>query len=83
MIKEKYINQISNILDVIISDGIISPNEINILQDWIDENSVYFIGDDYNLFIIPLQKFIEDGQLTKQEIDDIKEMLKRRNKIEI
>ena len=69
------IEQISNIIDVILSDGIVSPNEISVLQDWLEDNSVEFIGDDYNSLIIPLQKFIEDGQLTNMEIDNIKTIL--------
>ena len=56
--------------------------EINKLQDWLDENSVEFDGNDYNELIVPLQKFIEDGQLTKAEIDSIKKILaeKRENR---
>lgn len=76
------IEQISNIIDTVLSDGIVSPMEINKLQDWLDENSVEFDGNDYNELIVPLQKFIEDGQLTKAEIDSIKKILAEKGKID-
>lgn len=76
MIKAELIEQISKILDEILSDGIVSQEEINILQDWLDENSVEFGGNDYNEFIIPLQKFIEDGELTHKEIEKVKRIIK-------
>ena len=69
------IEQISNIIDVILSDGIVSPREINVLQDWLDNNSVEFDTYDYNTFVIPLQKFIEDGQLSNCEIENIRAIL--------
>lgn len=76
MTKVELIGQISNILGEIVSDGIVSQEEINILQDWLDENSVEFDGNDYNDFIIPLQKFIEDGKLTHKEIEKVKRTIK-------
>ena len=69
------IEQISNIIDVILSDGIVSSKEISMLQDWLDENSVEFDGNVYKEFIVPLQKFIEDGQLTSGEIESIRKKL--------
>ena len=76
MTKVELIGQISNILGEIVSDGVVSREEINILQDWLDENSVEFDGNDYNDFIIPLQKFIEDGELTHKEIEKVKRTIK-------
>lgn len=75
MTKVELIEQITNILDIILSDGIVSQVEIKILQDWIDNNAVEFDGKDYDCFIIPLQKFIEDGELTSLEIESIKAIL--------
>ena len=75
MNNKELIEQISNIIDAILSDGIVSPHEINVLQDWLDDNSVEFNDNNYSAFIVPLQKFIEDGQLTNGEIDSIKAML--------
>lgn len=67
---EKLIS-LKNIFTSIVNDNIVSPAEINLLQDWVDENAVYFVGEQYNGLIIPLQRFIEDGRLTQNEINDI------------
>ena len=69
------IEEISNLIDTILSDGIVSPKEISALQDWLDENSVEFYGNVYKEFIVPLQKFIEDGQLTSWEIESVRKIL--------
>ena len=75
MQQKELIEEISKIIDVILSDGIVSPHEISVLQDWLDENSVEFNDNNYSAFIVPLQKFIEDGQLNNAEIDSIKKIL--------
>lgn len=69
------IEEISNLIDTILSDGIVSPKEISALQDWLDENSVEFDGNVYKEFIVPLQKFIEDGQLKSCEIESVRKIL--------
>ena len=63
---------LKSLLNIIINDGTISLDEIYLLQDWIDENAVYFVGERYNDLIIPLQRFIEDGCLTENELNDIR-----------
>ena len=67
---EKLLN-LKDILNIIIGDNTITLDEISLLQDWIDENAIYFVGERYNDLIIPLQRFIEDGRLTQNEINDI------------
>ena len=69
MNNKELIEQISNIIDTILSDGIVSPMEINKLQDWLDENSVEFDSNDYNELIVPLQKFIEDMVLNQRIVE--------------
>ena len=68
---EKLLN-LKDILNIIIGDNTITLDEISLLQDWIDENAIYFVGERYNDLIIPLQRFIEDGCLTENELNDIR-----------
>ena len=63
---------LKNILNIIVDDDTTSLDEISLLQDWVDENAVYFVGERYNDLIIPLQRFIEDGYLTENELNDIR-----------
>ena len=83
MTKIELIGQISNILNEIISDDVVSQEEINILQDWLDENSVEFCDNEYIEFILPLQKYIEDGELTNEEIESIKKKISEINGLNI
>lgn len=75
--KKEMLEEVVSLLETISSDGVITIGEINILQDWIDNNGVAFIGEDYNTFIIPLQKYIEDGQLTEAETNCIKALIEK------
>ena len=71
MNKTEKLLSLKNTLNIIVKDNLISLDEIYLLQDWIDENAVDFVGERYNNLIIPLQKFIDDGNLTEKEINDI------------
>ena len=37
------------------------------LQDWVDENSVEFVGEEYYTLICPLQDFLDNGEFCGEE----------------
>lgn len=71
MSKTKLLNELLSILENICKDGIVSPNEVSKLQDWVEGNSVEFIGEEYNILIIPLQKFIDNGEFCGEEQNEL------------
>lgn len=75
MNKEQAINVLKENFMNMLADDIISDNEIEILQDWLDENGVLFIGGDYNKIILRLQRFLDDGRYTRQEIRETLQLL--------
>ena len=68
MTKIEAINLLKTKFIKMLEDGMITPNEINEIQDWIDENGVLLVGEEYNKIILPLQQFIEDGEYSDNEI---------------
>lgn len=80
MNKKELLGDLLNIVENVCKDGIVSPNEINKLQDWVDENSVEFVGEEYNTLICPLQEFLDNGEFCGEEqkklINIIKKLLK-------
>lgn len=68
MTKIEAINFLKTKFIKMLEDGIITPNEISEIQDWIDENGVLFVGEEYKNVILPLQEFIEDGEYSDNEI---------------
>ena len=71
MNKTKLLNELLSILENICKDGIVSPNEVGKLQDWVEWNSVEFVGEEYNTLIIPLQKFLDNGEFCGEEQDEL------------
>mgnify|MGYP003447294307 CR=1 FL=1 len=62
MSKTELLNELLSIVEDVCKDGIVSPNEVSKLQDWVDENSVEFVGEEYNVLICPLQEFLDNGE---------------------
>lgn len=75
MTKQNAIETLRNLFLTIVQDNIVTPEEINAIQDWIDENAFLFVGKEYEQVIIPLQKFIEDGIYTETEIQSTYDLL--------
>ena len=71
MSKKELLNELLSIVENICKDGIVSPNEVGKLQDWVEGNSVEFIGEEYNMLIIPLQKFLDNGEFCGEEQDEL------------
>ena len=67
MSKIELLNELLRIVENVCKDGIVSPNEVNKLQDWVDENSVEFVGEEYNTLICPLQDFLDNGEFCGEE----------------
>lgn len=75
MTKQNAIETLRDLFLTIIQDNIVTPEEINLIQDWIDENAFLFAGKEYEQIIIPLQRFIEDGIYTETEIKETYKLL--------
>lgn len=67
MSKIELLNELLSIVENVCKDGIVSPNEVGKLQDWVDENSVGFVGEEYNTLICPLQDFLDNGEFCGEE----------------
>lgn len=67
MSKIELLNELLSIVENVCKDGIVSPNEVGKLQDWVDENSVEFLGEEYNTLICPLQDFLDNGEFCGEE----------------
>ena len=67
MSKTELLNGLLSIVENVCNDGIVSPNEVGKLQDWVDENSVEFVGEEYNTLICPLQDFLDNGEFCGEE----------------
>ena len=67
MKKEKLLLDLLNIVNNVCQDGIVSQKEVGKLQDWVDENAVEFIGEEYNRLIFPLQSFLDNGEFCSDE----------------
>ena len=67
MSKIEILNELLSIVENVCKDGIVSPNEVGKLQDWVDENSVEFVGEEYNTLICPLQDFLDNGEFCGKE----------------
>lgn len=67
MSKTELLNGLLSIVENVCKDGIVSPNEVGKLQDWVDENSVEFVGEEYNTLICPLQDFLDNGEFCGEE----------------
>lgn len=67
MSKIELLNELLSIVENVCKDGIVSPNEVDKLQDWVDENSVEFVGEEYNTLICPLQDFLDNGEFCGEE----------------
>lgn len=77
MEKQTALNELLALVKKIMADDVITPDEVNFIQDWIDGNAVLFIGDEYYKLILPLQAFVEDGNLSKSEIENLYIAIKR------
>ncbi len=77
MTKENAIANLKKLFLIIIEDNVVTPEEINLIQDWIDENAVLFVDGEYEQVIIPLQDFIEDGVYTETEINSTYSILNK------
>ena len=71
MSKIELLNELLSILENVCKDGIVSPNEVGKLQDWVDENSVEFVGEEYNTLICPLQDFLDNGEFCGEEQENL------------
>ena len=67
MTKKELLIELLSIVENVCKDGIVSPNEVDKLQDWVDENSVEFVGEEYNVLIGPLQVFLDNGEFCCEE----------------
>ena len=67
MTKKELLIELLSIVENVCKDGIVSPNEVDKLQDWVDENSVEFVGEEYNALIGPLQVFLDNGEFCCEE----------------
>ncbi len=76
MKKTELLNELLSIVENICKDGIVSPNEVGKLQDWVDENSVEFIGEEYNTLICSLQDFLDNGEFCGEEQDKLIKIIK-------
>ena len=65
--KEKLLVDLLDILNNVCKDGVVSQKEMGKLQDWVDENAVEFIGEEYSLIICPLQAFLDNGEFCNEE----------------
>lgn len=71
MNKQTVLNELLILVEKIKADETITPDEVNDIQDWLDYNAVLFVGEEYDKIVISLQTFIEDGILSKSEIDKL------------
>ena len=71
MSKTELLNELLSIVENVCKDGIVSPNEVGKLQDWVDENSVEFLGEEYNTLICPLQDFLDNGEFCGEEQSEL------------
>lgn len=76
MSKTEILNELLSIVENVCKDGIVSPNEVGKLQDWVDENSVEFVGEEYNTLISPLQKFLDNGEFCGAEQVELIKIIK-------
>ena len=79
MRKQIALNELKQLFMTIIEDGVVTHNEVNYMQDWIDNNAVLFVGEEYGKIIIPIQNFIDDGVLSEQEIIQIYALIEQLN----
>ena len=76
MSKIELLNELLSIVENVCKDGIVSPNEVSKLQDWVDENSVEFVGEEYNVLICPLQEFLDNGEFCGGEQNKLIKIIK-------
>lgn len=76
MSKIELLNELLSIVENVCKDGIVSPNEVSKLQDWVDENSVEFVGEEYNTLICPLQDFLDNGEFCGEEQGELIKIIK-------
>ena len=67
MSNKELLKELLILVENVCKDGIVSPNEVGKLQDWVDENSVEFVGEEYNTLICPLQDFLDNGEFCGEE----------------
>ena len=67
MRKKELLLELLKLVENICKDGIVYPSEVEKMQDWLDENSVDFVGEEYNVLICPLQNFLDDGEFCSDE----------------
>ena len=67
MSNKELLKELLILVENVCKDGIVSPNEVGKLQDWVDENSVEFVGEEYNTLICPLQNFLDNGEFCDEE----------------
>lgn len=77
MNKENALTELLNLIEKIIADDSITSDEVIFVQDWIDYYAVLFIGEEYNKIIVPLQTYVEDGVLSKIEIEKLYSVVKQ------
>lgn len=83
MKQNKVLLNLLEILDSIIQDKKITQREVDSIQNWIDDNAVLFTskeGDgkcDSEKIILPLQKFIEDGEYTMEEVSKTRDLIQK------
>ena len=75
------INELEEMLNKIKADNIITPKEIDSLQDWVDENGVVFCDNKAcsNVIII-LQRILEDGEMRNNEFEEISKIIEQLKK---
>lgn len=62
------ISELISLFEQILSNELINEFVLHKMQDWLDENAPDFCGDEYAQIIVPIQKFVEDGEYSVQEI---------------
>ena len=71
MSNKELLKELLILVENVCKDGIVSPNEVGKLQDWVDENSVEFVGEEYNALICPLQDFLDNGEFCGEEQENL------------
>ena len=75
--KTKGMKELLNIVDDIISDGIISEDEIMELKDWLDANPQFAGNYPFDRIKTSIDKALEDGILEDHELEDLLDLFQR------
>lgn len=75
--KTKGMKELLNIVDGIISDGIITEDEVMELRDWLDANPQFAGNYPFDRIKTSIDKALEDGILEDHELEDLLDLFQR------